>query len=236
MKIHSLLLAGLIVGQVMPGIAMEKPKFDGQRVIRTIATACGNALHGANKLRNAAVGPAIDFIMAHPRLIGGIYLGGMATFWTAAKLDLHFDIGYKISCFLGKYSLDEQLIRAVRANNLKEAQRLLTKGANPNTDSQISHVFAETPLRIAIQYKYANMLDLLLKNGADVNAGSNVYFALSEGIFDKVIARKLIEAGADIKAMVGASNDTVEVCAKALAARTGNQDYINVFKLDQTKL
>jgi ankyrin repeat protein len=67
-------------------------------------------------------------------------------------------------------SLDEQLIVAVRRNQPAEVDRLLTAGANANTD-KVKGFEGRPPLFHAATYGYVEIAQTLIDKGADVNAG-----------------------------------------------------------------
>lgn len=62
--------------------------------------------------------------------------------------------------------LDSMFETACRFNNLDMVKELFAKGANVNGDDN-----AGTPLKFAIKERYFDIVDFLIQNGADVNAG-----------------------------------------------------------------
>lgn len=218
MKISSLLFAALLMGQILPVMAMERPKIGFSDV-------------------QALFRKGVDFIFARPS--APYVFAGIAGF--ALLMDrFGGDIQWKIGCYRGTISPDDQLMRAVCHNDLKEAQQALNRGANPNAyicADAYSCIFPSS-LRSAIHRDNEEMVDVLLKNGADVLSGDALGYTLVANNlnhrFNKSIARKLFEAGANTQKRISVNNvpQTVKQFAQAEAARTGNQDYANIFKRD----
>lgn len=87
------------------------------------------------------------------------------------------------------------LFFAVVSNRLDLAGHLIKRGANVNTTRD-----GDTPLIVATDNKYVEMLRLLLDNAADVHQKNGRHLdALwyATGGFDLGIVRMLVEAGAD---------------------------------------
>lgn len=89
------------------------------------------------------------------------------------------------------------LIRAADGNVLEAARKLLEDGAD------IDMTLERTALHVAAEKGYAEMVDLLLDNGADVDARDHLgrvpmFLALAGGHHE--VARRLAEAGTDASA------------------------------------
>lgn len=219
MKIRSLLLAGLLAGQVMPVVGMHHNFF--MLIKNQINAARGATQHLAYALKSnrSLVAKAVAKLVVGELAFLGVVFG-------LAHLYGKYEIGYKIDCAFGNYSLESQLLRATWKSDLVTMEKLLNKGADPNVNAY-SH---DGLLLTAINKNNEKMLDLAIKAGADVNAKDFLFFVLmARAPFNKNMAKKLIEAGANPD-MGG-----VRQFAQAEAARTGNQDYINIFK-PETKL
>jgi hypothetical protein len=226
MKIRSLLLAGLIVGQAAPVMAMDRPNNWALNAVRTATAACVNASTLINKASTPCV-LAADFLLNHPYWTLGLYTGGLLSMIAADKLNKYFNIGYKIDCWRGKYSLESQLLRAAWRGDLVTMEKLLNQGANPNVNAYSCNSLLLT----AIHNNNESMVDLVIKAGADVNAQNFLFHALRARLpLNKKMAKKLIEAGANPDMITPAGDGrTVRQYAQILVAQTGNQDYINVF-------
>ncbi len=72
-----------------------------------------------------------------------------------------------------KTHYDELLMAAVKKNRINATQRLLELRANPNTEAPGSFFKPEFPLIIAAHSKSAEIVNLLLKNGAEVDKKLN---------------------------------------------------------------
>jgi cytohesin len=90
------------------------------------------------------------------------------------------------------------LIWAAKSRNLAEVKRLITDcGINPN----IQDVDGSTPLHVATQYGYPDVVELLLEYGADPYVKDNKYgwtplhYAAWNGSVE--VAKLLLEYGAD---------------------------------------
>ncbi|GHM57862.1 MAG: hypothetical protein sL5_00840 [Candidatus Mesenet longicola] len=99
-------------------------------------------------------------------------------------------------------SLEEQLINAVRRDNIEEVRSLLGKGADVNVkDSNYNH---NTPLHDAARNSNLDMINILIAKGADVNAiNNNRYTPLFWAIIgknynDTEIIRSFINHGAEV--------------------------------------
>lgn len=150
------------------------------------------------------------------------------------------DIQWKIGCYRGTISPDDQLHHAVWHNDLKEAQQAFIRGANPNAYicADVYSCIFSSALRSAIHRDNEEMVDLLIKNGAEVTSGDALGYTLVANNLNhrlnKSIAKKLFEAGADTQKQISVNNvpQSVKQFAQAEAVRTGNQDYANIFKRD----
>lgn len=226
MKIRSLLLVALMASQVTPVMAM-----------RNFIT---NVAKQASVVAGIAIGASMFAKVAekHPYLVAGFLGSGIGSLWLLNSiLDTHGrdiqnkidDIHFKIGCYRRTISPEQHLLGAVKRENLKEAQLALNRGANPN--ARISNGYwLESPLVYALRNE--QMLDLLIKNEADVNIDNYLYYVMNtNGLFNRMIAKKLIEAGANPDMLINdGTGRTVKQFALIQAARTGNQDYINIFK------
>ena len=97
--------------------------------------------------------------------------------------------------------LNKRLYDAVSGNRISEIEQLLKQGADVNAQNKNGW----TPLRMAVNKGFLEIVKLLIKNGADVNAKDEdgctpLHEAIGEGCYD--IAKLLIENGADVNAKV----------------------------------
>lgn len=233
MKIRSLLLAGLLVGQVVP------------------VTAMGNFITNAAKQATIVAGSVMAASMfvkvaeKHPYLVAGFLGGSIGSLYLGMRIMDRYhqniqnkinDIHFKIGCCWGIISPDQHLLSAVRKQNLKEAELALDRGADCNL---CAGCYEKSPLSIAVFCNNENMVDLLLSHNVDVNKHNVLEEAIrgrtNTNALNKEIAKKLVLAGADRNARVEGLNMTIQQFAQAQAALTGNQDYINIFK-PETKL
>lgn len=226
MKFNQLLLIAFLGGHAMPAIGMDNPSPKNWSAFLPNPRAIVNDL------------------CAHPfHYLSAVAIGGMvgafgAKFWNTYGNDIEFKIG----CYRGTISPQVHLLRAIQKNDLADAQWALNRGANPNNDrDEAGHQYLlSLPIRDAIHQNNNRMVELLIKNGADVTSGHALMKVLIpdvNGRFDTSIARKLIEAGGNNTEVRylwsgsrGAAFYTAQEIAEGLAARTGNQDYINIFK------
>lgn len=98
------------------------------------------------------------------------------------------------------YMLDNQLIRAVEKNDIAFADSLLSNGANIESMNYDGH----TPLMIASHIGYEDLVSMLIKHKANINAlGSEdndmsaIMFAAKNG--HAGIVKLLLSSGADIE-------------------------------------
>ena len=124
----------------------------------------------------------------------------MKTFFSMAMIFLFIFTG---SVYTQNQSdLNHQLITAVRENNTNKALSLLNKGASVNaTDSS-----SLTALMIAVRNGYTDMVQLLIRNKADLNLTEELFglTALHYAIHFKKneIAIFLLESGANTEILV----------------------------------
>ena len=121
----------------------------------------------------------------------------------------------------GKADLDSKLIEAIKARSVENVQALLAAGANPNTNAKFTHHGKwkggmAAAIHFAIVDSYADdkeeqvclqIIDLLSKAGADVNAPGADGYSSEDGPFTAVMnavqkkraktIERLIERGAD---------------------------------------
>jgi ankyrin repeat protein len=91
------------------------------------------------------------------------------------------------------------LARAILGGDVDAARMLLDAGADPRGVKREAPPNT-TPIWAAVALKRREMVDLLLSHGAEVNIGDSVtgtLFGEAVNSGDAVIARKLLEAGAD---------------------------------------
>lgn len=243
MKIRLLIFAGLLAGQTMPVLAMENPKYSVAKFAAATIAACINVntiIRNVNQSINKSVNDArmlmhsaMGFMNHHPSLalgIVGLSIGSMA-FWDR----FGYDIKWKIGCYCGTIGPDAHLLRAAYNNNLKDALWALNRGANPDVNAGYCD---RSPILNAIYANSEEMVDLLIKNGVDVNISNSLGYALqADNVnrrFNKSIAKKLIEAGADQNRLTYANAiwQPAKQFAQAEAARTRNPDYITIFELE----
>ena len=111
--------------------------------------------------------------------------------------------------------LDQQLLQAARNGDTASVRQLLKKGANIETKDQ----GGSTPLALALNYGYADMVDLLLERGADPVAGGLkgddvLVNAARQGNPKKI--ELLLERGADPKSKDQALLATAELAFLAI--------------------
>ncbi len=92
----------------------------------------------------------------------------------------------------------EQLHFAAGDGDMVRAQQLLAAGYDPNLFDDIDY----TPLHYAVKYEHFDMVSLLLKHGANVNANNesrsgNTPIAQFAQTCSLRMARLLLQAGAD---------------------------------------
>jgi len=97
---------------------------------------------------------------------------------------------------------DEELIQAIQFGTVKQVSALLAQGANPNaTDAH-----SDTALAYAAHLGKLQIVQVLLKNGADVNqkgeleAGALYLAAACPCSTRQEICRLLLDSGADVNA------------------------------------
>jgi ankyrin repeat protein len=115
-------------------------------------------------------------------------------------------------------SPDEQLILAVRGNQVAEVERLLAQGANPNADA-VKGYEGRPPLFHAATFGYADIARLLIAKGAQVNYGAD------RGAVTPLIAAALngsapmvallLERGADVDAVAGGATALTEAVQRS---------------------
>jgi hypothetical protein len=109
---------------------------------------------------------------------------------------------------LAMESLDDQLLQAARQGNCAEVQALLDQGANVNakeanegSQTHLGQTGGSTPLILACEESHENIVALLIKNDADLNA-QDIYgnTALIDSAWkDSIsICKLLLDAGANI--------------------------------------
>lgn len=128
---------------------------------------------------------------------------------------------------LAMESVDNQLLRAAREGNAAEVQALIERYANVNAKETgpmkgLGQIPGQTPLIIAANAGHENIVILLIKNGADLNAQDDVYgnTALTYAAWkDNIsICKLLLEAGAN----VNIPNKITKTTVLWIPARKGN--------------
>jgi hypothetical protein len=107
---------------------------------------------------------------------------------------------------LAMESLDDQLLRAAGQGNYFMVQALLNQGANVNAKEanvgpNLGQTGGQTPLMLASENGHENIVSLLIKNGADLNARDlSGYTALEVATWqDNIsICKLLLNAGANV--------------------------------------
>ncbi len=102
-----------------------------------------------------------------------------------------------ISCnqaYKGGYS--QELLETVSKGELSKAKDFISKGADVN----IKNKDGKTPLHIAVENNYEDIVKLLLQKNADVNAKDNngntpLHIAVEKGNY--FVIKELLKAGAD---------------------------------------
>lgn len=231
MKIRLLLLSCLLAGQGIPAMAMQSlgsefMKADVQQWLYLISDLANSVYKEVNK------DPSFK-ISAYCFTAGIAYLMLNKAYGNSIRHNIG-NLKWKIGCDRGTISPNDHLLKAVECNDLQVAEWALNCGADPNGNEDPS----SRPLLKAIWLANEEMIDLLIKSGADVNKDNSLYNALAmngNGSFNIAIAKKLIEAGANPDMLITENGETVRQFALAKAVRTGNQAYINIFK-PETKL
>ena len=95
--------------------------------------------------------------------------------------------------------LTTELVKAVDNNNIESARRCLKNGANPNQWDRTINDWSM--VHLAVYNKSPEMIELLFKYGADINANRDGIPPLSKAVYDKNMPcfKKLLELGANIK-------------------------------------
>lgn len=114
-------------------------------------------------------------------------------------------------------SLDDELIEAVEAGHAKKVEELLEKGANPNIKTSIRWYHGWTPLHIAVYERNLDIVRLLIKYGANINAKTYnretpLHIAVYEGHWD--VAKLLIDHGADVNARNNNGSTPLHIAAE----------------------
>lgn len=121
-----------------------------------------------------------------------------------------------ISAIVFGQSKEQDLYKAITQNNVEQVAKLLQDGANPNY-TVLAGSFSMTMLSAAINVsKNIDIVELLLKNKADVNAKdvfntTALMYAASSG--NKEMVELLLSYNADVNASDGQGN-TVLSAAK----------------------
>ncbi|NJK64251.1 MAG: hypothetical protein HC921_17560 [Synechococcaceae cyanobacterium SM2_3_1] len=91
---------------------------------------------------------------------------------------------------------DRELIGASRKGNLSQVMSAIRAGANINTIDEAG----STPIHIAIQKENYDLLNILLKHGADpnINGGQLPAIGLASLMGRATMVKKIIKAGADL--------------------------------------
>ena len=118
-----------------------------------------------------------------------------------------------------KQELNKQLRNAVKDGKYNKTKYLIEHGAElNNTDDSLG----ETVLFLAVRFHHVNIIKLLLKKGADINAKDvDNYTPLHLAIYKNNILKLLLKKGAHVNA---ATNDGLT--ALHLAMQSGQQDSV----------
>jgi hypothetical protein len=166
----------MIVSQISPIYTMDHSKSYFKDWFQKYNTATTDVV------RVAKEHPYITVVAVTIAATGGVLLSGSTN---------------AIRYSFGLMSYDKQLGYSIFENDLRCAEKLLIKGANPNnkySDNKYpnSHF---TPLNRAILYSTPEMVDLLIRYGADVNFNRPLLCAINLLKLDMV--KSLYAAGAD---------------------------------------
>jgi hypothetical protein len=99
---------------------------------------------------------------------------------------------------VGVKAKDDALMAAAANAHPEMVEVLLAAGANPNTSFATAHAFF-TPLGVAVRAKSTEVIDILIRAGAELNPKKNIfplYFAMEQN--DVGMVRALIARGADV--------------------------------------
>ena len=101
--------------------------------------------------------------------------------------------------YINRTISSKSLNEAVNNNNLEEARWWLTQGADVNIWHY--HIKNWSMLHLAVYHNNPEMIELLVKFGADINANRNGIPPLSKAVYDQNLAcfKKLLELGADVE-------------------------------------
>jgi len=109
------------------------------------------------------------------------------------------DLDVEMKYLTDKEELNEALLEAAESGNLQQAKELLDAGADINYRTSVGNA-----LTLAVEGRHTEMVQLLLKRGANVNAEipaavDGFYRALdvARGNGDEAMADLLIQAGAE---------------------------------------
>lgn len=171
MKIHLFLLSSLIlVSQISSVHAMDHSKSYFKDWFQKYNTATTDVV------RVAKEHPYITVVAMTIAATAGV------TIFSGTTNDMRYSFGLM--------SYDKQLDYSIFENDLRGAEKLLIKGANPNNQH-----FHFMPLKRAILYSNPLMVDLLIRYGADVNFDRPLLCAINLLKLDMV--KSLYAAGAD---------------------------------------
>ena len=125
---------------------------------------------------------------------------------------------------------EEDLVNAAKEGNIEEMKSLIQKGADVNSKDKDG---GYTLLILAIGYDYADIVTMLIKAGADVDAQDNkgntpIIWAIRIGRAD--IVTMLIDAGADLNTKYKDGNT-----ALSLADLKGHTDIVKILTTADAK-
>jgi ankyrin repeat protein len=111
-----------------------------------------------------------------------------------------------LSIILKIMDLEEELLEAVKSNNVARVRELLGRGANPNARERNRRSARWTALHYAAFYGYTEIARLLIERGARVNAGDRrgrrpIHLAVNRGHLE--VVELLVESGARIDKIWG---------------------------------
>jgi ankyrin repeat protein len=142
-----------------------------------------------------------------------------------ALRSLIFLILLVISCNQAyKSGYSQELLESVSKGELSKVKDFVNKGADIN----IKNKDGKTPLHIAVENNYEDIIKFLLENKADVNVKDNegntpLHIAIKKGNY--FVIKELIKFGADKNAKNNKGETPLD-----LAKELGDEEILNLFK------